>query len=132
MASGEEMESVGARIARARVESGLTQAELAEVLDLTPRSVQGYEAAERVPYRHLRAIAAATRTSPTWLLTGNETPASRQELADLAAHEIGRIADRLIDALDDLAHRLDDRFDRLENRIDRLDNRLNNRLDNRG
>jgi transcriptional regulator with XRE-family HTH domain len=63
---------IGQRIAQARKEQGLTQAELARLLGVSTRSVQSYEGGTIVPYRHVRRIAAVTGRPSAWLLDGRE------------------------------------------------------------
>lgn len=78
-----ERSEIGARIAQARRESGVTQAELARALGVTVRSVQNWEAGSSVPYRHLRAIESVTHRRPGWLLDGSEQSALDQKLSEL-------------------------------------------------
>ncbi len=40
---------IGARIKKARKERGITQAQLAELLDLTPKYISNFETGERLP-----------------------------------------------------------------------------------
>lgn len=71
-----EPEDIGARIAVARREAGLTQEELADLVGVSTRSLQGYESGDVIPYRHMEKLAAVTRRSVAWLLHGdieNET-----------------------------------------------------------
>ena len=63
---------VGARIAEARRHAGLTQRELAGMLDVTVRTVQNYEAGVAVPYRHLRTIESLGHKRPGWILDGGD------------------------------------------------------------
>jgi transcriptional regulator with XRE-family HTH domain len=70
----EERRLVGARITRARKESGLTQAQLAATLGITTRSVQNYESGAIVPWRHLSHIETITRRRNGWLLRGDPSP----------------------------------------------------------
>jgi transcriptional regulator with XRE-family HTH domain len=70
----QERRLVGARITRARKESGLTQAELAAMLGITTRSVQNYESGAIVPWRHLSHIETITRRRSGWLLRGDGGP----------------------------------------------------------
>ena len=70
----DERRRIGARIARARRENGLTQADLAEQLGITTRSVQNYEAGVIVPWRHLRRIEVVTHRRSGWLLQDRDTP----------------------------------------------------------
>jgi transcriptional regulator with XRE-family HTH domain len=67
-----EAAQVGARIAQARRERGLTQSRLAEELAVTTRSVQNYEAGVVVPWKHLGRIEVITRKRSGWLLRGDE------------------------------------------------------------
>lgn len=67
-----EPEKIGARIAQARVEAGLTQEELGDLIDVSTRSIQGYEAGGVKPYRHLEKLAVALDKTVAWLLHGDE------------------------------------------------------------
>ena len=68
----EERIRIGSRIRQARKERNLTQADLADLLGITTRSVQNYESGAIVPYRHLSAIETLTRKRPGWLLRADE------------------------------------------------------------
>lgn len=70
----EERKSIGARIARARRENGLTQADLAQQLGITTRSVQNYEAGVIVPWRHVRRIEVVMHKRSGWLLQDDDAP----------------------------------------------------------
>jgi transcriptional regulator with XRE-family HTH domain len=70
----DERRRIGARIARARREYGLTQADLAEQLGITTRSVQNYEAGVIVPWRHLRRIEVVTHKRSGWVLQDGDAP----------------------------------------------------------
>lgn len=61
---------MGARIAAARREAGLTQRELAKRLGVTPRSIQNYESGAIVPYKHLRRIEVLAHKRVGWILGG--------------------------------------------------------------
>ena len=65
-----EPEVIGDRIALARKEIGLTQEELADLVGVSTRSLQGYESGDVVPYRHMGKIAEITQKEVTWLLHG--------------------------------------------------------------
>ena len=75
--------SVGKRIAQARRESGMTQAELAAALQVTVRSIQNYESGVSVPYRHLRTIESLTHKRPGWTLDGDGDGALDSKIAAL-------------------------------------------------
>jgi transcriptional regulator with XRE-family HTH domain len=64
--------AIGERIARARKESGLTQEELAGLVGVSARSIQGYEAGTVVPYRHLSELAKVTNRELSWILAGDQ------------------------------------------------------------
>jgi transcriptional regulator with XRE-family HTH domain len=70
---------LGGRIAGLRKEQGLTQAQLAQVLDLTQQMVASYEVGRRrVPVSLLPKIAAALAVSVETLIgQGRTTPAKR-------------------------------------------------------
>jgi transcriptional regulator with XRE-family HTH domain len=63
--------AIGGRIARARKESGLTQEELAALVGVSPRSIQGYEAGKVVPYRRLGHLAQVLNREVGWMLEGD-------------------------------------------------------------
>lgn len=62
------LRELGARIAAARNEAGLTQQELADGIGVTRRSVQGYEGGRVAPYRHLARIAEVVDRPREWFL----------------------------------------------------------------
>lgn len=93
--------AIAVRLSQARTEAGLTQPELADVLEMHPRSVQNYENPKlaRVPFEHLGAWADATGVTKEWLLHGNEFVATSPD-------RIGAIEERLTaieQKLDELA-----------------------------
>jgi len=98
-----EADGIGRRIARARKERGLTQEELAALIGVSPRSIQGYEAGSVVPYRRLARLAAVCNRDIGWLLEG-ETSSDHElverllfavEELSAEAKRIGAVAERL-------------------------------------
>jgi len=67
-----QREEITARIKQARKEAGLTQADMADLLNVTNRTYQNYEA-DRVPWKLIAKIADVTGKSARWLLHG-DTP----------------------------------------------------------
>lgn len=65
-----QAQDIGGRIRQARHETGLTQEELADLVGVSTRSLQGYEGGDVVPYRHMGRIAEITTRSVAWLLHG--------------------------------------------------------------
>lgn len=64
------VEVVKEQIIQARREANLTQAELAEMVGVTTRTVQNWEAGTRQPFRRLAEIAIATRKPLTFFFNG--------------------------------------------------------------
>lgn len=98
--------SIGRRIAQARREAGLTQEELARLIGVTTRSVQGYEAGNVTPFRHLRKLEEATEKPRGWLLYGDAGNAPNvgdiaTKLAELVA-QIAEDAERIALAAEQL------------------------------
>jgi len=63
---------VGLRIKQARLEAGLTQEELAELADVSARSVQGWESGARIPFKHMSELSRLLKKSSEWFLYGDE------------------------------------------------------------
>lgn len=94
-----EQQEIGARIAQARHEAGgMTQEELAELLNVSKRSVQDYEAGATVPWKHFQVLEQAFKKPLSWFLHGEseeELPRGLQgELAD-ATDGLAAVVSRL-------------------------------------
>lgn len=78
---------IAERIKQARTEAGLTQDQLADLIEVGMRQVQYYEAGESDPYRRLAKIAEVTGKSVGWLLHGDPVtpPISDEAKASLEA-----------------------------------------------
>ena len=84
---------IGRRIAEARLEQGgMTQVELADLLGVSERSMQGYELGEVVPFRSMPELSRILKKPVSWFLHGDtaETAATEQLITVLE-----RIADDL-------------------------------------
>lgn len=99
------------RIKLARREAGLTQAEMADAIDVAARTYQNYEDF-RVPWGLLNRISMVTGRSVAWLLHGEEAPISDTPALMGRLSELEAKLDELItlhrlppdpDAVDDLA-----------------------------
>jgi transcriptional regulator with XRE-family HTH domain len=66
---------IGARIAEARRERGLTQEQLATMASFSKRSLQDYETGVSVPYRHLRELNSLLGRPVDWFLHGDQRSA---------------------------------------------------------
>jgi len=63
---------IGARIKQARLESGLTQIDLAGMGMFSYRSLQGWETGERIPFRHFAELSQLLRKTSEWFLYGED------------------------------------------------------------
>ena len=106
----DEGTEIGHRLARARREAGLTQAELAARIGVAQRSIQGYESGAGTPYRHLRQLAEAVGRPAEWLLRGDGASAgglSDSELSSRIAEALERLVEE-VNRMAAIARRLED------------------------
>jgi transcriptional regulator with XRE-family HTH domain len=98
-----EERMIRARIKQARKEAGLTQHQLAELIEVIPRSVQNYEDVEagRVPWAKMNQIAAAVGRSSEWLIHGDPHE-PLEALSSEEAKELRKQLDRIEEKLDKL------------------------------
>jgi transcriptional regulator with XRE-family HTH domain len=89
-----ETDAIGWRIAQARKESGLTQEELAALIGVSARSIQGYEAGKVVPYRRLSELAKVTNRELDWMLRGDGYGVPALD---------GEVGGRLIEVIEELS-----------------------------
>jgi transcriptional regulator with XRE-family HTH domain len=90
--------TIGRRIAQARREAGLTQEELAGLIGVTTRSVQGYEAGTVTPFRHLRKLEEVTEKPRGWLLYGDAGDGGAPGVGDVATKLAALVAQIAEDA----------------------------------
>lgn len=88
-----EAQEIGARIAQARKELGLTQEQLAEMASFSRRSLQDYESGLTIPYRHFRELSRLLRRTPEWFLYGDDEGASAETRT--LAERLGDVVERL-------------------------------------
>ena len=98
--------AIGERIARARELAGLRQEDLADLLGVSTRTVQNYEAGATGAHKHLRLIAEITAVRLPWLLHGEEPAQGDRENDRLTAlqgqvSEIRELLDRVLAARDE-------------------------------
>jgi len=113
-----EAREIGARIAQARKERGLTQEQLAEMAPFSKRSLQDYENGTTIPYRHLRDLGRLLQRPEEWFLYGDsqeETGAAIKQAVRDAVREI--LVQEQFPRLEELAAALD----RLEAAVTRLE-----------
>lgn len=88
---------IGKRIIAARKEfepGPISQQELADLIHVSQRSMQAYEAGEVIPYRKLKDIAAVLNKPAAWILHGERASDPVGELAVL--QDISVKMDRII------------------------------------
>jgi transcriptional regulator with XRE-family HTH domain len=90
-----EPEEIGDRIKQARDRAGLRQEDLADLIGMSTRQIQNYEAGESKQYAKLRAIAEATGVRVEWLLHGDEETVSRDEELHALREELGEVRGEL-------------------------------------
>ena len=99
-----EPEKIRARLRQARKEAGLSQQQLAELLNVHKRTIENYENV-RVPWDHLNEYARFTNRPAEWFLYGEAALPPEGELAALAetvehlGEDLASIRERL-DALE--------------------------------
>lgn len=77
-----EPEKIRARLRQARKEAGLSQQQLADLLNVHKRTVENYENV-RVPWDHLNEYGRFTNRPVEWFLYGQEALPPEGELAAL-------------------------------------------------
>lgn len=99
LASVFEPGAIGERIAQARKEAGLRQEDLADLIGVSTRTVQNYEAGDTSAHRHMRQIADVTGASLKWLLHGEPEVAEDDRLSQMAAEvsEIRAMLERVLE-----------------------------------
>lgn len=95
-----------ARVKQARIQAGLEQSEIGEMLDppVEDRTIRNYESF-RPPFKYLRQWAEITGVSYEWLLRGDQ--GLQQLLPTEEAIELGNRLDRIEQALEKLVARLE-------------------------
>jgi transcriptional regulator with XRE-family HTH domain len=102
-----EHKGIAGRIKQARNEKGLTQEQMANLLDVKQRTYQNYESATkpRIPWERMNDIGRITRKKVEWLLHG--------EAPDLISAMNGSIPKAIQDQLVELDRKLDEVLKRL-------------------
>lgn len=86
--------SIGDRIRRLRIENNLTQLELANKVNITPKSISFYELDQRTPGKDiLEKLADTLSTTPEYIMYGVAS-------SDLP-NDIGTAFDDILELLDD-------------------------------
>jgi transcriptional regulator with XRE-family HTH domain len=77
-------QEIGSRIAQARREhGGVTQEQLAELLNVSTRSVQDYEGGVTIPWKHFQQMARILDRPVEWFLRGEVgEPTSNDEIVE--------------------------------------------------
>lgn len=89
---------VGERIQQARREAGLTQEQLADLVGVTPRTIQAYEGGHVDAYRKLPKLAESLGRPSSWLQHGENGNGPTEENDRL---------ERILEELAELRRQLD-------------------------
>ena len=95
---------VGQRIVKARKEfpSGMiSQKELSELIHVSERTMQAYEAGEVIPYRKLKDLSDVLNRPMAWILHG--------ENAEETTGELRPVLDRILEVLEEIRDAVADR-----------------------
>lgn len=101
-----EGKAIGARIAQARHEAGLTQEQVADIASFSKRSLQDYEAGVTIPWANMREISALFHKPVEWFLHGETEQIDEQRLTRLELQleaTVGRLR-----RIEDLLHGRDE------------------------
>lgn len=88
-----EPEAIGARIQKAREQAGLRQEDLADLLDVSTRTIQNYEGGATKPFRLLNEIARVLHVPTETLLHGDPDAPNPDRLEEVAAEVAALRAD---------------------------------------
>ena len=113
------VQELGQRIEEALANTGLKQAKIAELMNVTPQAVNKWIKTGRISKENLRKLAKITGAPLTWLISGNNdvdtgieallnmsTPRSRESLLRIArAAESGRLTEDDLALLEQIAKR---------------------------
>jgi transcriptional regulator with XRE-family HTH domain len=81
-----EGHAIGARIAQARKEAGMTQEDVADLAEgFGKRSLQDYEAGNTMQYKHLRELSSILNRPVEWFLHGDRETDRKGPLEEVAA-----------------------------------------------
>lgn len=97
-----EAKAIGARLAQARREAGMTQVQVSEVSTVSERSLQDYEAGVTIPYRHFRELAGVYDRPVEWFLHGDRPPDEQVLLGEVAA-SVGALQEGVQEVLERLS-----------------------------
>lgn len=98
-----EAKAIGARLALARREAGLTQEQVAEMSTVSKRSLQDYEGGVTIPYRHFRELSSIYDREVEWFLHGDRE--AKEPPTALLEEVAASVAD-LTEGMTDAIHRL--------------------------
>jgi transcriptional regulator with XRE-family HTH domain len=112
-----QAKEIGARIALARNEAGLTQEEVTDLATFSKRSLQDYERGNTIPYRHMQEISRLLDRPVEWFLHG-ERPADASETpVELRLAELAAAVEAMSRQLEDGSRLVAHRLEQLERRL---------------
>jgi transcriptional regulator with XRE-family HTH domain len=111
-----EAKEIGARIALARNEAGMTQEQLTEMATFSKRALQTWEAGNVVPYRQMHELSGLLGRPVEWFLHG-ETPVEEPVPVDDRLVELADAVEALGGQMKDLASTMSERLESIEQRL---------------
>jgi len=113
-----QAKEIGARIALARNEHGMTQEELTELASFSKRALQNWEAGASVPYRHMQEISGLLNRPTEWFLHGErQTDADSETPVELRLAELAAAVEAMSRQLEDGSRLVAHRLEQLERRL---------------
>jgi transcriptional regulator with XRE-family HTH domain len=94
----EYRKQVGQRLIEARREQGISQKELSELVHVSERSMQAYEAGEVLPVRKLRDLSTVLGKPIAWILHGERAETTPGELVPLMREMVDKL-DQILQAV---------------------------------
>lgn len=113
-----QAQEIGARIALARNELGLTQDQLADLGSFSKRSLQNWEAGVVIPYKAFEEISLLLHRPREWFLHGERTgPGDESPRVDLRLAELADAVELLRRQFQEATLAVTTRLERIEARL---------------
>lgn len=110
-----QAQEIGARIALARNEAGLTQEQLADLGSFSKRSLQNWEAGVVIPYKSFEEISLLLRRPTDWFLHGETQDQNDESLrVDLRLAELADAVELLRRQFQEATLAVTTRLERIE------------------
>ena len=113
-----QAKEIGARIALARNEAGLTQEEVTDLATFSKRSLQDYERGNTIPYRHMQEISRLLDRPVEWFLHGERSsPDQSESPVELRLAELAAGLEAMARQIEDAARLVSERLEAIERQL---------------